>query len=146
MSFKSIALVSLVLVFENTAIVQAQSGSDGFFQLASKTQKYVLLVFAGSDWCAPCIRFEKDVLKRPEFSSFAESHLVIFTADFPQRKTLSKEIVDQNEKLAERYNPKGLFPNILLIRSDGSLLSTLPYNGQSAVQFINEIKQRLPDE
>ena len=146
MSFKSIALIFLCFAFEIPLIVQAQPGSEGVFQLASKTQKYVLLVFAGSDWCAPCIRFEKDVLTQPEFNSFAERHLVIFTADFPQRKSLSKEMVIGNEKLAARYNPKGLFPNILLIRSDGSLLSTLPYHGQSAVQFVNEIKQRLPDE
>ncbi|MEO5976609.1 MAG: thioredoxin family protein [Chryseolinea sp.] len=146
MWFKSFALIFFVFVSEKNSVAQAQLSAEEAFQRASDNQKYVLLVFAGSDWCAPCISFEKKVLSQPDFNTFALNHLVILVADFPQRKTLSKVVQDQNEALAERYNPQGIFPNILLIKSDGTVVSTITYDSQSAKQFVSEIKQSLPDE
>ena len=143
---KSFASIFLVFILKNSATAQSQLSAEEAFRVASDNQKYVLLVFAGSDWCAPCIRFENDVLSQPEFDTFASGHLVVFVADFPQRKTLSKAVQSQNEKLAERYNPKGVFPNIMLVKSDGTVVSNITYSDQSANQFVNEIKQSLSDE
>jgi thiamine biosynthesis lipoprotein len=82
-------------------------------------------VFAGSDWCANCIRFEKKILSTKEFLSFADENIVILKADFPQRTPLSAPLQEQNASLAEKYNPNGVFPYLLLLSPGKSVLSYL---------------------
>lgn len=129
-----------------SVVVQAQvvrTNAEEAFKVSCETRKPVLLVFAGSDWCAPCIRFEKKVMSESTFQHFADENLVILKADFPQREKLPVALQQQNEKLAEKYNPKGVFPFFLLLGIDRSVLSTLDYTNESSVEFISEIKSRL---
>ncbi|MDQ6478672.1 thioredoxin family protein [Dyadobacter sp. LHD-138] len=101
------------------------------------------IVFSGSDWCKGCIQFRKKVLSDPSFESFARENLEIVVADFPQRTKLSKDIVAQNEALAEKYNPKGVFPNLVLISADGNHFEIVKYNNQTPQEFVSELKTRL---
>lgn len=127
-----------------TSWAQIQTNAEEAFKISSETHKPILLVFAGSDWCAPCIRFEKTILKETAFQRFANDNLVILKADFPQREKLPASIQEQNEKLAERYNPKGIFPAFLLLRDDRTVLSSsLQYHNQSSTEFITEIRSLL---
>ncbi len=122
--------LSFSQVFEN---------ANEAFSNASSTNKKVLLVFSGSDWCAPCVQLENKILSTNVFLDFANKNLIIIHADFPQRKKLSKEIQSQNDALAEQYNPTGAFPEIVLLRSDKSVVKKLSYSNQSTDEFINEI-------
>lgn len=101
------------------------------------------IVFSGSDWCKGCIQFRKKVLSDPSFESFARENLEIVVADFPQRTKLSRDIVAQNEALAEKYNPKGVFPNLVLISADGNHFEIVKYNNQTPQEFVSELKTRL---
>jgi len=105
--------------------------------------KTKFIVFSGSDWCKGCIQFKKKVLSDPSFESFAKDNLDIVVADFPQRAKLAKEVVEQNEALAEKYNPRGVFPNLVLISADGSHTETITYINQTPQEFLNELKSRL---
>jgi thiamine biosynthesis lipoprotein len=116
------------------------------FAEAESSDKAVLLVFAGSDWCAPCIRFEKNVLSNESFLEYAEGELVLLRADFPQRNKFSKELRMHYDALAEQYNPKGLFPHLVLIRPDRSVLVTLIYNDGPAADFVSMLDSQLKDE
>jgi len=93
-------------------------------QLAQKEHRYILLNFSGSDWCGPCILLRKDVLDAPAFTTFADTTLVLVNADFPRMKNhqLSKEQQDQNDRLADQYNPQGKFPLTLLLNANGKII------------------------
>jgi thiamine biosynthesis lipoprotein len=123
---------------------QVHNNADDAFKIANEAKRPVFLIFAGSDWCAPCIEFEKKVLLDANFKHFAEESLVILKADFPQREKLPRQLQEQNDKLASLYNPKGLFPLLLVIRADGKLMSTIHYNHQHVEDFITQIKRQLP--
>jgi len=92
---------------------------------AKQNHKMVLLYFSGSDWCGPCIKLKKEVLETADFQTFSNEHLNLVRADFPRMKKnqLSKEQTAYNEKLAEKYNPKGKFPLTVLINSDGKVIT-----------------------
>ncbi len=105
--------------------------------------KNKFIVFSGSDWCKGCIQFRKKVLSDSSFESFAKENLEVVVADFPQRAKLAKEVVAQNEALAEKYNPKGVFPNLVLISDDGSQFETVTYSNQTPQEFVSELKNRL---
>ena len=78
-----------------------------------------------------------------DFKEFASKNLVLLKADFPHRKKLPVAEQEQNDALAEQYNPDGIFPQIVLLRIDKSVLSTLPYNRQTSFEFISQIKKLL---
>ncbi len=92
---------------------------------AKQNHKMVLLYFSGSDWCGPCIKLKQEVLETAEFQTFSNEHLNLVRADFPRMKKnqLSKEQTAYNEKLAEKYNPKGKFPLTVLINTDGKVIT-----------------------
>lgn len=104
---------------------QAQVSSLNEAQtLARKDSKLILLKFSGSDWCAPCIQLQKTIIDDPAFTSFANQKLVLLLADFPRQKKnqLPKVQQEQNDQLAEKYNPEGEFPYMVLLDADGKVL------------------------
>lgn len=122
---------------------QILNNSRDAFQFANAQQRAVLLVFSGSDWCLPCIRFNKTILSDTVFCRFAQQQLIILNADFPQRKKLPAAVITQNEALASRYNPEGAFPKLVLLRPDQSVLAVLTYNNQPPGLFIEQISSYL---
>jgi thiamine biosynthesis lipoprotein len=113
------------------------------FLMARQSGKKVLLVFSGSDWCVPCIRFEKKVLSDSSFRQFAGERLVVLEADFPQRKKVPASLQTQYEALAEQFNPAGNFPQIVLLGPDKKFLAILSYTDQSPTDFIRELRGSL---
>jgi thioredoxin-related protein len=59
------------------------------FELVKKKllAKQIVLVFSGSDWCAPCIKLDKSIWQSTEFKEYAASNLILERADFPKKKT-----------------------------------------------------------
>jgi thioredoxin-related protein len=110
---------------------------------AKKSHKLILLNFAGSDWCAPCIKMTRDIFEHEVFKQYAENNLLLVRADFPRLKKnqLTPAQVAHNEKLAEAYNPKGKFPLTLLLDQDGKVLKSWDgYAGESPQNFIKDIE------
>ncbi len=46
----------------------------------------MLLVFHGSDWCAPCIKLQKKIWQSEQFKTYSKESLVIVKLDFPRKK------------------------------------------------------------
>jgi len=141
-SFVLIIFVGLAF-FSFQSYSQIRNDAEEAFRISTESNKPLLLVFAGSDWCATCIRFEKKILSEAHFLDFAKENLVILKADFPQRTPLTEALKEQNASLAEKYNPDGVFPYLVLLRSESSILSSLYYSNQSPAEFIAEIKSYI---
>ncbi len=114
--------------------------------LADSTKLPTLLIFSGSDWCLPCIRLEREIFSKPEFIEFAKGRIKILKADFPQRKKLDPKIVLRNESLAERYNPKGEFPLLVLLDANEKVKTNIPAEYTSLEYFIADLKNLLIGE
>ena len=82
-------------------------------------------------------------MQAPGFIGFSKEHLLITIADFPQHKKLSKKQVQHNENLAEKYNPQGYFPHVLLVDDQGKVLSEIITNRVDAENVIAQIKPYL---
>jgi len=100
-----------------------------------------LILFTGSDWCLNCMHLEKTILNSEEFAQFASQNFSIMQVDFPQKKKQTKEEMERNEALAEKYNKSGVFPLLLLIK-DGKTIS-IPFHRQESGEFIDELKNIL---
>ena len=114
--------------------------------LAQKEHRHILLNFSGSDWCGPCILLRKEILDAPDFSTLADTSLILVNADFPRMKKnqLSKEQQQLNDKLADQYNAKGQFPLTLLLTADGRVLRQWEGNpGVKAAEFVALVKAAI---
>lgn len=112
------------------------------FAIAKEQRKPILLVFAGSDWCAPCIKLDKSIWQSDVFRSYAKENYILYKADFPRKKAnrLPEAIAEQNGALAEKYNPNGHFPLVLLLDTDGNILGETGYLNSTPEAYIESLK------
>ena len=108
---------------------------------AAEQNKEILLVFSGSDWCAPCIKLDKNVWQSDAFKAESQKKWVLIKADFPKKKAdlLSPELTANNEKLAEKYNQEGNFPLVVLLDKNGKVVGEKGYANISAEDYIQAI-------
>ncbi len=122
-------------------VLMAQNWQTNFEEakvIAQKENKNILLVFSGSDWCAPCMKLEKNIWMSPEFQTEAQNSWIIYKADFPKKKAnqLSPERTEQNKKLAEKYNKEGSFPLVVLLDPSGKVLGMFGFKNSSPSAYI----------
>jgi thioredoxin-related protein len=105
---------------------------------AAKENKNIVLVFSGSDWCAPCIKLDKVVWQSEDFKKEAEKNWVTYKADFPKKKAnqLTPELTEANKKLAEKYNKNGSFPLVVLLDPSGKVIGMTGFKNVSAADYI----------
>ena len=129
------------LTAQQTDTVIWHTNMDTAKAIAMKTQRPILLVFSGSDWCKPCILLKKEIFETPEFTAFAKDSLVTVLADFPRQKknALSPQQTAMNEALAKAYNPSGLFPHVVLLTPNGDVIRTFGYQKSSPKLYIQLI-------
>ncbi|NMR34400.1 thioredoxin family protein [Chryseobacterium aquaticum] len=136
-------IVTIMLVMFSVGI-NAQNRWETAKKEAAENNELILLNFSGSDWCIPCIKLHKNIIEKEDFKKLQEDHIITYlNADFPRNKKnqLSTEIKNENAKLADLYNPKGIFPYTILLNKDGKVLKTwegLP--AENALAFSNEIR------
>lgn len=115
-------------------------------QKAATEHKIILLCFSGSDWCIPCMKLEKTIWESKEFIDFSADHYILLRADFPKKKAnaLSKEQQEENDHLAEIYNKQGMFPLVVLLKSDGKVVGTTGYKNVSPSGYIAMLQTLEP--
>jgi thioredoxin-related protein len=132
----------MVLVFFSVISLGYSQDWKTNFELVKKEaasqSKPVLLVFSGSDWCAPCIKLDKSIWQSAEFKEYAASNLILERADFPKKKQnkLDPDLQKQNEVLAARYNKEGVFPLVVVLDSKGTVLGKASYKNVSPNEYI----------
>ena len=110
-------------------------------EIASKDDKPIILVFQGSDWCAPCIKLDREVWSTEAFKKYASEHYVMLQADFPRKKknALSEKQTIANAKLAEMYNKNGVFPFVVVLDAKGKVLGETSYKKTTPENYIKEL-------
>lgn len=107
-------------------------------KIAIEKNQHIILVFQGSDWCAPCIKLEKEIWSTEEFKTYSENNFVMLLADFPRKKknTLTKNQQLQNNQLMEKYNLRGYFPYVVVLDKNGITLGSTGYKKTSPSEYI----------
>lgn len=144
---KQFLIIIFLLVFGSLQAQEWQSSFDQAVDLANKENKPIILVFSGSDWCAPCIRLEKKIWQSEEFKLYASEHYVLYKADFPRKKKneLPLELSETNAALAQKFNPKGHFPLVVVLDKDQSVLGKTGFNVKaSPKKYISILNGFIP--
>ncbi|MFK7810677.1 MAG: thioredoxin family protein, partial [Saprospiraceae bacterium] len=132
-----ISLINLSVVFGQdwqTDLAKAK-------EIANQKNQAIVMVFQGSDWCAPCIKLDREIWSTDAFKSYADDHFVMMQVDFPRRRknALSKEQANANAQLAEQYNKTGIFPFVVVLDQDGNVLGETSYKKTTPEKYIEEL-------
>jgi thiol-disulfide isomerase/thioredoxin len=131
----------------------ATEGMDGWLSdlgaaqaQAKATNRPIVAVFSGSDWCKPCIMYEQEVFAKPEFAAYAKNRLVLAHFDFPRLKKNqpSAAQLKLNEAAAEQLNREGDYPLAVVIAPDGKVLAKTGYIAGGPAAFEAYLKKVVP--
>src|SRR5258708_7233996 len=87
---------------------------------AARDHKKLLLDFTGSDWCAVCIRLEKEVFASPDFATFSKDCLLV-RLDYPVKKPQSGNLKTQNAVLKDEFKIEA-YPTVIVLDETGAEL------------------------
>lgn len=137
-------VVGLIVMFVSVSATMAQEWQTDINvakEIASKESKPIILVFQGSDWCAPCIKLDREIWSTETFKKYAKDNYVMLKADFPRRKKniLSEKQTKANALLAEKYNKQGFFPFVVVLDSNGQVLGESSYKKTTPENYIKEL-------
>jgi thioredoxin-related protein len=147
---KHSVLLPALLLLTATAIrpAAAQHGPawtidlDAALARAATSGKDVLLVFTGSDWCAPCKQLAKEVWTVEEFTKTAAERYELVVIDSPRKKdTLDAATVAKNEALRERFAVNS-WPSVFLVDALGRPFArTKDYRPGGPAQYLEHLQQ-----
>ena len=135
-------LLLFALAISNFAVSQEwQTNFEEAKKIATEQDKNVVIVFSGSDWCAPCIKLDKNIWQSDTFKKEAVEDWIVVRADFPRKKAneLSKEQTEHNRKLAEKFNLEGSFPLVVVLDKNGKVLGKMGFKNVSPDEYIKMI-------
>ena len=75
----------------------------------------IMLFFTGSDWCGWCMRLKKEVFNHEKFKIWSDEKIILVELDFPRRKKLESNILNQNRELARIFGVSG-YPTCWLVK------------------------------
>ena len=133
-------LLATFFLLALTVTLRAHSGDwltdfEAAKKKAAAENKPIFALFTGSDWCPPCMKWEKDTFSKPEFQNYAKTNLVLLLLDFPNKKKLPKAQQKHNDALLEKFKIEG-YPTALILDAKGKKLGELGYTeGGPKVHF-----------
>lgn len=148
MKFHTLITVALFLFlsFQATAAPKAWFSSETEAKAYAQENKVpILYVFAGSDWCKPCIQLKQTILTSEAFQQYHPAKVAVLYLDFPQQQKnqLPDALRKQNEKLAAAYNKAGYFPYIVVVTAEGKTIGTIAFKHQTPEVFIEQCEALL---
>ena len=105
----------------------------------------IVAVFSGSDWCAPCVKYEREVFAQPAFVAYAKNRLVLAHFDFPQKpqNQSTPEQIKRNDAAKAQLNREGDFPLAVVVAPDGKILGKIGYVSGGPAGFEAYLKTLL---
>lgn len=136
---KILALISFLFLISFSSTAQNWlTDLNEAKKIASEKNQEIILVFQGSDWCAPCIKLDTEIWSTQEFIDYSKEHFVMLKADFPRKSKnkLDETQQEKNNQLAEKYNTNGYFPYVVILDKNGKVKGSTSYKNVSPLEYI----------
>lgn len=93
---------------------------------AAQSNRPILALFTGSDWCPWCVKLQKEIFATKEFQDWAAKTVVLVKFDFLRRTAQPADVKKTHAALAQKYGIRG-FPTVKLLNARGEALGSLGY-------------------
>ena len=112
-----IAVFCLAMVSAQAQELKWHNDVKEAIAVGTKENKPLLLFFTGSDWCGWCIRLQKEVLKTPEFTKWANDNVILVELDYPRSVPQTPEIKQQNYEIQNVLGVQG-YPTVYFVKGE----------------------------
>lgn len=112
---------------------------------ATASKRRLLVLFTGSDWCPPCMKFEANVAHAPEFLNLATTAFVLVKLDYPRNTPQSPAIRQRNEALLRQYGVNS-YPTLMVISADGTKSTRVDTRSSRQADGIVDFYTQAVDE
>lgn len=117
---------------------------DEAIKESTATNKYMLIVFTGSDWCPWCQKLDREVLSTDEFAEMVGSKFVFLKIDFPTHTKITSAQQKHNNDLKEKYGVKG-FPTLIILDEKQQKINTIGYRAGGAKAYADYLQSTIAD-
>ena len=110
---------------------------------SKKSNKPILMLFTGSDWCQPCKNLNRDFFKSDKFVS-KSNKFVLLLVDFPRNKELITPGQESaNKALSTKYGIRS-FPTIIAVKHNGAIIDKIKsYNSGRDTSYHFEFIDKI---
>lgn len=116
---KHILLLIIIVITQskNAQIVELNWHTDlsKAVSISINEKKPIMLFFTGSDWCGWCMRLKKEVFNHEKFKVWTNENIILVELDFPRRKKLEPNLLNQNRELARIFGVSS-YPTCWLVK------------------------------
>ena len=145
------SVLMIVLLFVSTLFYAQEHDTrlnwETDFEIAKtkskKSKKPILMLFTGSDWCAPCKMLKKDFFYSDKFIAKSKN-FVLLMVDFPRNKDLitpDQEVA--NKVLNSKYGVRSL-PIIIAVNHKGQVIDKIKsYNSSRDTRYHFQFIDKL---
>jgi len=139
----AVLVVSLTMAQESHSDIKWQRNFEKAKKQAQRQHKPLLMLFTGSDWCAPCKSLKKYFFNADKFKAYADKFVFMYV-DFPRNKDLvSAEEAKQNKKLNKQFKVRSL-PTIIVLNSNGKQIDKIKgFNMTGETQYHYEFVDKV---
>lgn len=139
---KRILILLLLLIGVSSFSTEWSTNLEESLIKAKAENKLVVMVFQGSDWCAPCRKLDKKVWQTDTFADYAKQYFVMCKVDFPRKSKnkLSAQQQKLNKELADQYNPQAYFPLVVILDNSGKIIGKTGYKSMTAKAYISHLE------
>ncbi len=112
---------------------------------AARQNKKVLLFFSVPERCNACDKLERNIFKSLEFIDFAGENFVLVKIDFSyEAADLTKEQLEKNLLIVEKYNKDGFFPHVVVLNKDAKITNKVGvYTRETPQQYLSLLQKNI---
>jgi hypothetical protein len=81
---------------------------------------------------------DRAIWQSDDFKAYAKKNYILYKADFPRKKAnrLPRDTTRQNSVLADKFNPRGHFPLVVVLDNNEKVVGTTGYTKVSPKEYI----------
>lgn len=111
---------------------------------AENTDKRVLALFTGTDWCPPCQKFEAEVAHDEQFATIFSPYFVFYKCDWLRNSPQPAAVAAEVKRMRDEYDIES-FPTLKILDSQGEELDEVDWTGTRAETFKGVMMKAIDD-
>ncbi|GEM_PF-4675295 len=109
---------------------------------ARRTNRPILVLFTGSDWCPHCKILRETILDKPEFKHFADEKLILVYMDEPSDTELPLALQQTRKQLKRLLTPGNGVPTAIVLSPAGERWKAIPGYSDDYVKGLKELLKK----
>ncbi|MES2747780.1 MAG: thioredoxin family protein [Bacteroidota bacterium] len=106
---------------------------------AESSNKNILIILTGAEWCKPCVKMEKNVMQANEFIAYSNDNLILLEINLPRHWDYDSKVVKDYEYFKNNYQTNAL-PSLILVDMEGKEIMKITSGLTSLEKVMKQLR------